>query len=49
MATVVRRKPAADMADAIILEPVGKLARHEGWTVVAQQPRPIQNLALVQA
>jgi hypothetical protein len=31
-------RPAADMADAVILEPVAKLARDVGWTIIAQQP-----------
>src|SRR5262249_21485796 len=30
--------PAADMSDAVVLEPLAKLARHVGWTVIAQQP-----------
>src|SRR6266581_8270622 len=41
-------RPAADMADAVILEPVAKLARDVGWTVIAQQPWSMQNLDLVQ-
>src|SRR6516164_2227725 len=41
-------RPAADMSDAVILEPLAKLARHVGWTVIAQQPWPMQNLDLVQ-
>ncbi len=39
---------AADVFDAFVLEPLAKLARHVGWTVIAQQPRPMQNLDLVQ-
>jgi len=31
-------RPAADMSDAVVLEPLAKLARHVGWTVIAQQP-----------
>src|SRR5437016_8597901 len=34
-------RPAADMSDAVVLEPLAKLARHVGWTVIAQQPWPI--------
>src|SRR6266446_1598917 len=41
-------RPAADMSDAVVLEPLAKLARHVGWTVIAQQPWPMQNLDLVQ-
>ena len=41
-------RPAADVANAFVLEPLAKLARHVGWTVIAQQPRPMQNLDLVQ-
>src|SRR6516162_7344120 len=41
-------RPAADMSDAVVLEPLTKLARHVGWTVIAQQPWPMQNLDLVQ-
>lgn len=41
-------RPAADMADAVILEPVAKLARDVGWTVIAQQPWSMQKLDLVQ-
>src|SRR5262249_10247089 len=40
--------PAADMSDAVVLEPLAKLARHVGWTVIPQQPWPMQNLDLVQ-
>ena len=40
-------RPAADMFDAVVLEPLAKLARHVGWTVIAQQPWPVQNLDLV--
>src|SRR5258708_2753889 len=40
-------RPAADMSDAVVLEPLAKLARHVGWTVIAQQPWPMQNLDLV--
>src|SRR5215470_17966015 len=36
-------RPAADMSDAVVLEPLAKLARHVGWTVIAQQPWPMQN------
>jgi hypothetical protein len=32
-------RPAADMADAVILEPVAKLARHIGWRVIARGVR----------
>ena len=35
-------RPAADVANAFVLEPLAKLARHVGWTVIAQQPRPMQ-------
>src|SRR5260221_10160118 len=35
------------MSDAVVLEPLAKLARHVGWTVIAQQPWPMQNLDLV--
>src|SRR5262249_17168026 len=41
-------RPAADMSDAVVLKPLTKLARHVGWTVIAQQPWPMQNLDLVQ-
>src|SRR6516225_1177109 len=41
-------RPAADMSDAVVLEPLTKLARHVGWTVIAQQPWPVQNLDLGQ-
>src|SRR5262249_22599354 len=41
-------RPAADMSDAVVLEPLTKLARHVGWTVIAQQPWPMQKLDLVQ-
>src|SRR4249919_607566 len=41
-------RPAADMADAVILEPVAKLARDVGWTIIAQQPWSMQDLDLVQ-
>src|SRR5215831_3247586 len=41
-------RPAVDMSDAVVLEPLAKLARHVGWTVIAQQPWPMQNLDLVQ-
>ena len=41
-------RPAADMSDAVVIEPLAKLARHVGWTVIAQQPWPMQNLDLVQ-
>src|SRR5215831_13520796 len=41
-------RPAADMSDAVVLEPLAKLVRHVGWTVIAQQPWPMQNLDLVQ-
>src|SRR6266571_2081834 len=27
-------RPAADMSDAVVLEPLAKLARHVGWTVI---------------
>src|SRR5262249_40610801 len=37
-------RPAADMSDAVVLEPLAKLARHVGWTVIAQQPWSMQNL-----
>src|SRR5258707_5835825 len=40
-------RPAADMSDAVVIEPLAKLARHVGWTVIAQQPWPMQNLDLV--
>src|SRR2546430_12027796 len=30
-------RPAADMSDAVVLEPLAKLARHVGWTVIAQR------------
>src|SRR5262245_28221985 len=36
------------MSDAVVLEPLAKLARHVGWTVIAQQPWSMQNLDLVQ-
>src|SRR6478672_8124091 len=36
------------MSDAVVIEPLAKLARHVGWTVIAQQPWPLQNLDLVQ-
>src|SRR6516164_9845601 len=29
-------RPAADMSDAVVLEPLAELARHVGWTVIAQ-------------
>ena len=29
-------RPAADVTDAFVLEPLAKLARHIGWTVIAQ-------------
>src|SRR6266700_667241 len=35
-------RPAADMSDAVVIEPLAKLARHVGWTVIAQQPWPMQ-------
>src|SRR6266536_6288341 len=41
-------RPAADMYDAVVIEPLAKLARHVGWTVIAQHPWPMQNLDLVQ-
>jgi len=41
-------RPTADMTDAVVLEPVAKLTRDVRWTVVAQQPRPMQNLDLAQ-
>src|SRR3974377_778293 len=41
-------RPAADMADAVILEPVGKLAGDVGWTVIAEQSRAMANLHPVQ-
>src|SRR5262249_25402271 len=41
-------RPAADMSDAVVLEPLAKLARHVRWPVIAQQPWPMQNLDLVQ-
>src|SRR5215468_9344941 len=41
-------RPAADMSDAVVLEPLAKLVRYVGWTVIAQQPWPMQNLDLVQ-
>ena len=40
--------PAADVTDAFVLEPLAKLARQVGWTVIAQQLRPMQNPDLVQ-
>src|SRR5437016_2084744 len=40
-------RPAADMSDAVVIEPLAKLARHVGGTVIAQQPWPMQNLELV--
>src|SRR5512133_3615430 len=39
-------RPAADMSDAVVLEPLAKLARHIGWTVIAQQrhrPGPLRD------
>src|SRR2546429_7751771 len=42
------KAPAADMSDAVVIEPLAKLARHVGWTVITQQPWPMQNLDLVQ-
>src|ERR1700750_2331319 len=41
-------RPAADMSDAVVLEPLAKLARHLGGTGIAQQPWSMQNLDLVQ-
>src|SRR5262249_38720047 len=38
----------ADMTGCVVLEPVVKLGRNVGWTVIAQQPWPMQNLDLVQ-
>src|SRR5271167_2128083 len=32
---------AADVFDAFVLEPLAELARDVGWTVIAQQPRPM--------
>src|ERR1700746_556600 len=28
-------RPAADMSDPVLVEPLAKLARHVGWTVIA--------------
>jgi hypothetical protein len=29
-------RSATDVSDALVLEPLAKLARHVGWTVIAQ-------------
>jgi hypothetical protein len=36
----VVRSPA-DMTDALVFEPIAKFARDVGWTIIAQQPRPM--------
>src|SRR5215471_9659153 len=40
--------PALALGGCRCLEPLAKLVRHVGWTVIAQQPWPMQNLDLVQ-
>ena len=53
---LLRKKPRLEeagasaqfMSDAVVLEPLAKLARQVGWTVIAQQPWPMQNLDLAQ-
>src|SRR5262249_36275477 len=32
-------RPAVDMSDAVVLEPLAKLARHVGWTVINSRGR----------
>src|SRR4026208_1666467 len=34
-------RTTADMTDAFVLEPIAKFARDVGWTIIAQQPRPM--------
>src|SRR5207253_11019801 len=41
-------RPVADMSDAVVLETLAKRARRVGWTVIARQPWPMQNLDRVQ-
>ncbi len=39
---------SARMAHALVVEPLGKLARNVGWAVVGQQPWPLTGIGLVQ-
>ena len=37
------------MRHAVLREPIAEFARDVGWTIVAQQPRPMPDVDLVQA